>query len=132
MTIFHFSALLAVAAQGGMPAKPVDLTPRSPLEAIVLGDAEAARAHLTTLAKRGKGERKAVVAELFAAGFTPDRGSPDCDFYGYYRRTTAAGAARSVQVALCATGNPVVLVLDMLPPGGNHPGFRESRKRNEQ
>lgn len=117
MTIFRYSALLIVtllpiAALG----QSLDLTPRSPLEAIVLGDAEVARTHLTALAEQGRTEREAVVTELQSAGFVLDRGSTRCDFYGYYRRTTVEGDARSAQVALCRDGAPMVLVLDFLAP----------------
>jgi len=69
-----------------------------------------------------------VIAELLAAGFEPDRGTPTCSFYGYHRRTTQQGAARSVQVALCARGDPMVLVLDFLPPDANRPTIRVSDK----
>ena len=116
MTIFRFSALVALAL---LPAtvlgQSLDITPRSPLEAIVLGDTEIARAHLTAMAERGRTERDIVVAELQGAGFVPDRGSTRCGFYGYHRRTTVEGDARSVQVALCREGAPMVLVLDFLP-----------------
>ena len=117
-------SVLPVAGQ----AEPLSLVPRSALEAIVLGDATQAKAHLEALAGRERAERDAVVGELLAAGFAPDRGTPECDFYGYYRNTTIEGAARSVQVALCSSGKPMVLVLDMLAPGAGGTGFSEHRK----
>ncbi len=112
LLVFLLATSLAASAAA---AQDVDLTPRSPLEAIVLGEAEAAKAHLTALALRARTEREGVVTELLDAGFEQSRGTPTCDFYGYYRRTADDGAARSVEIALCETGDPMVLVLDMLP-----------------
>lgn len=134
MTIFRFSAiLLALSLQSVVQAQDEDpdLTPRSPLEAVVLGDAEEAKAHLQALADRGITSRETVVAELLAAGFEPDRGYPGCAFYGYHRRTTQAGAARSAQVALCDNGKTMVLVFDMLPPGQRGGGMSTLRERQE-
>ncbi len=133
MTIFRFSAFLpALALHSAVLAQEVDLTPRSPLEAVVLGDAEAAKAHLQALADRGIASRDTVVAELLAAGFEPDSGYPGCAFYGYHRRTTQAGAARSAQVALCDSGKTMVLVLDILPPGQRGGGMSTLREREIQ
>lgn len=125
-------ALLLGALPAAAHPAPIDLTPRSPLEAVVLGEANAARTHLQALALQAREERGPVIAELLAAGFEPDRGMPGCDFYGYHRRTTEQGAARSVQVALCASGDPMVLVMDMLPPDRRGGGMSELRKGNEQ
>jgi len=133
MTIFRFSfVLLASALSSAAQAQEPDLTPRSPLEAVVLGDAGAAKAHLQALADRGVASRDMVVAELLAAGFEPDRNYLGCAFYGYHRRTTLAGAARSAQVALCDNGKPMVLVLDILAPGQRGRGMSTVRERKEQ
>ncbi|WP_324827678.1 hypothetical protein [Qipengyuania zhejiangensis] len=113
-------------------AQAPDLTPRSPLEAIVLGDAQAAQIHLEGLARTDWSLRGEVVADLLSAGFTPDHGTPDCAFYGYHRRTTEAGVARSVQVAMCKSGKSMVLVQDVLPPGKRGGGMSQSRQRNDQ
>ena len=134
MTIFRFSAIvLALSLQSAAQAQDEDpdLTPRSSLEAVVLGDAEEAKAHLQALADRGIAARDMVVAELLAAGFEPERGYPGCAYYGYHRRTTQAGAARSAQVALCDNGKTMVLVLDMLPPGKRGGGIGSSPEREE-
>jgi hypothetical protein len=125
------AALIAVLSPVAAQAQAIDLTPRSPLEAVVLGEPEAAKAQLTTLAKRGTSERAAVVADLLAAGFLPDRGSPGCDFYGYYRRTTADGAARSVQIALCDSREPMVLFLDFFAPSKPGPSFQATMKEQQ-
>ena len=123
------ASALALCVQPAVAlAEPLDLAPRTSLEAIVLGDAAAAKAHLEALAQRGKTDRAAVVEELLAAGFAPDRGTPKCDFYGYHRKTTTDGAARSAQVALCASGEPMVLVLDFFAPGKSGPVFLGSSK----
>ncbi len=128
MTIFRSSAvLLAFALQSAAQAQDPDLTPRNPLEAVVLGEQGAAMTHLKALAERGIASRDMVVAELLAAGFEPDRGYPGCAFYGYHRRTTQAGAARSAQVALCDNGKTMVQVFDMLPPGRRGGGMGSVR-----
>ena len=133
MTIFRFSLWLAATlTPTALYAQQLDLSARSPLEAVVLGEAEAAKAHLTALALRAREDREAVVAELLAAGFEPDRGSKNCDFYGYHRRTTQQGTARSVQVALCAKGEPMVLVLDFLPSDANRPTFQGTTKGHQK
>ncbi|MFO6447070.1 hypothetical protein ACLBKU_07975 [Erythrobacter sp. NE805] len=132
MTIFRSSfVLLALALPSAARAQDPDLTPRSPLEAIVLGDAVAAKAHLEALADRAIASRDMVVAELLAAGFEPDRGYPGCAFYGYHRRTTQAGAARSAQVALCDNGKTMVLVLGILPPERRGGGMSTVRGREK-
>lgn len=129
MTTSRFSAvLLALALPVAAQAQDADPLPRSALEAVVLGEAEVARAHLAGLALRAREERQAVVEELLAAGFEPDRGTATCDFYGYHRQTTQDGVARSVQIALCPTGDPMVLVFDTLPPGRRGGGMSELRK----
>ncbi len=133
MIIFRSSfVLLALALPSAAHAQDLDLTPRSPLEAMMLGDAVAAKAHLEALVDRGIVSRATVVAELLAAGFEPNRGYPGCAFYGYHRRTTQAGAARSAEVALCDNGKTMVLVLDMLPPGKRGGGMGTVRNREEQ
>ena len=133
MTIFRSSLgltllLLPMAALAQAP----DLTPRSSLEAIVLGDSQAAQTYLEGLARGGSSSRDLVVTELLAAGFTPDRGTRDCEFYGYHRPTTEDGGARVVQVAMCKSGKSMVLVQDMLPPGRRGGGMGQSRERNDQ
>jgi hypothetical protein len=122
------SALALCVQPAVAQAELLELAPRTALEAVVLGDATAAKAHLEALAERGKTDRAAVVEELLAAGFEPDRGTPKCDFYGYHRKTTTVGAARSAQVAMCSTGKNMVLVLDMLAPGTGGTGSGEMRK----
>jgi hypothetical protein len=112
-------------------AQPLELAVQSPLEKIVLGEPEAAKAHLTALALRAREDRDGVISELLAAGFKPDQGRPPCAFYGYHRVTTQQGAARSVQIALCPSGEPMVLVLDFLPPDANRPTFQERPKGQE-
>ncbi len=129
MITFRFSVgFTATLFATASLAQPLELAVRSPLETIVLGEPEAAKTHLTALALRARHDRETVVAELLGAGCELDRGTPTCDFYGYFRRTTQQGAARSVQVALCASGDPMVLVLDFLPPDANRPTFRASEK----
>ena len=133
MTISRYSLGLAVLMlpMAAFAHEP-DLTPRSPLEKIVLGDATVAKSHLEELAQAGWPSRESIVAELLEAGFTRDRGYRDCEYYGYHRRTTEAGAARSIQLALCPTGKPMVLVMDMLPPGKRGGGMGQSGERKNQ
>ena len=133
MIKFHFSTIfLVLALHGTAYAQALDLSPRTPLEAILLGEAEAAKAHLEALADQGIADRDEVVAELIAAGFEPDRGYPGCAYYSYYRRTTEAGAARSAEVAFCRNGKTMVLVLDMLPPDRRGGGSSTVRERKIQ
>ena len=133
MTIFRCSVgLCLLLLPRPVSAQEAGITPRTPLEAIVLGDAQTAQSHLEGLAKTDWSLRGEVVTDLLAAGFTPDRGLPGCEFYGYHRRTSEAGAARSAQVAMCKSGNSMVLVQDILPPEKRGGGMSQSHERNDQ
>ena len=133
MTTFRCSVgLCLLLLPMPVSAQEAGITARTPLEAIVLGDLQMAQSHLEGLAKTDWSARGAVVTDLLAAGFTPDRGLPGCEFYGYHRRTSEAGAARSVQIAMCKSGKSMVLVQDVLPPEKRGGGMSQLRERNDQ
>jgi hypothetical protein len=125
MTIFRFSALVALAVATAAVATPIDRQPRNAVEAMLADDVDSARTRLTAWIVANASNRDQVVRDLLAAGFVLMPGASECRFYGYHERTDTDGSARSVQISLCDNDRPpIVLVLDFFPPDRAGPSFR--------
>lgn len=117
MTIFRSStAALAVCFSMLAVADAGHSQPRNHVEEMLMLDVDTAKQKLENWIVANRGGEAAVSQDLLDAGFAPDKGSPQCRFYSYYRKTGEDGSARTSSIALCnAPRDAMVLVLDMLP-----------------
>jgi hypothetical protein len=117
MTIFRSNtAVLAICVSMLAVADAGHSQPRNHVEEMLLLDVNTAKQKLENWIVANPGGESAVTQELLEAGFVPDKGSPQCRFYSYYRKTGEDGSARTSSIALCdAPRDAMVLVLDMLP-----------------
>lgn len=117
MTIFR-SSITVLAIFFSMPgfADAGQSPARNHVEEMLLLNVDAAKQKLESWVVANRGKEAVIAQDLLGAGFVPDKGSPQCRFYTYYRKTGLAGSARTSSVALCdAPLDPMVLVLDFLP-----------------
>lgn len=117
MTISRSSILLlTMCFSTSAVANAAQSQPRNLVEEMLLLDVDTAKQKLENWIIANPGGEAAVAQRLLDAGFAPDKGSAQCRFYSYYRKTGEDGSARTSSVALCdAPRAPMVLVFDMLP-----------------